>query len=255
MGDVVGPPYGWETLPAETKATLRLFVGHVAEVLGDELVGLYLHGSLGRGCYHPAFSDADLLIVSHGECRDDSVAALAVWRGPGVPVHAAGVSGHQVCCNEVPTPAEFELQTESGGEHALIGRRVKRGRGDLLLVRQDAYDCNFTLAGAPVREVIPPVPWESLAVSCQQLLPYLVPHFKNPVLMLCRICYAYAHRSLCSKASAGAWAQETLGAEWREMIEAARAKYRDGLPDNMGETAELRGFEAYCKQWIAERNG
>jgi len=243
----IGPPYDWDTLPATARDALRSFVTHAAAVLDGNFVGLYLHGSLGRGCYHPAFSDVDLLVVTHGACGDDSIATLAAHRLPlDLHIHAVGVTRDQLRGDEVPTPAEFELQTDSGGDHALVGRRVRSGRGDLLLVRQDSYDCNTALAGAPVREVVRPVLWRALAASCDELLPHLVPHFKNPVLMLCRVCYAFAHRALCSKVTAGEWAAQTFGAEWQQVIESALVKYHDGLPDNTGETPELRAFERYC---------
>jgi len=94
------------------------------------------------------------------------------------------------------------------------------------------------------------VPWEALSVSLEQLFPHIVPHFKNPVLMLSRICYAFAHHSLCSKVAAGEWAAQAFGAEWREGIAVALMKYREGIPDNEGETPELRRFEEFCWQYV-----
>ncbi|HDK44919.1 MAG TPA: nucleotidyltransferase domain-containing protein, partial [Actinobacteria bacterium] len=38
-------------------------VAGIADVLGDELVGVYLHGSLAMGGYYRPKSDLDLLIV------------------------------------------------------------------------------------------------------------------------------------------------------------------------------------------------
>ena len=258
MSHVPGPPYGWNTLPASFKHAALGFVSHVAGALGDNLAGIYLHGSLGRACYHPATSDIDLLIVLHGACDDAVLDALASYRLPGnVPVHADGMTRKQLRCDRVPTPAEFEIHSEGAGEHALRVRRVTRGRGHLLLVRQDAYDCDTTLLGLPGRDVVIPVPWEALSVSLEQFFPQVVPYFKNPVLMLCRICYVFTHHSLCSKVGAGEWAMRAFGVEWRDDIAAALAKYREGIPDNEGETLELRTFEEFCRQYIerAGRNG
>jgi len=36
----------------------------LADALGSNLAGLYLHGSLAMGCFNPACSDVDLLAVT-----------------------------------------------------------------------------------------------------------------------------------------------------------------------------------------------
>ncbi len=39
------------------------FVEKAKEILQDNLVGVYLHGSAVMGCYNPAKSDIDLIVV------------------------------------------------------------------------------------------------------------------------------------------------------------------------------------------------
>jgi len=41
------------------------------ELLGGNLVGVYLHGSYAMGCFNPEKSDLDLLIVVKNEIPDD----------------------------------------------------------------------------------------------------------------------------------------------------------------------------------------
>jgi hypothetical protein len=107
------------------------------------------------------------------------------------------------------------------------------------------------LVGPEPREIIRPVPWPLLKESLDFLFPHIVGKFKNPVLMLCRIAYAHANHSLCSKRQAGEWALETLGERWRPMIEAALAKYSQGTADNTGSSAVLQEFEEYCAGYIS----
>ena len=45
------------------QALLSKFTEETRNILGDELVGVYLHGSAAMGCFNPAKSDLDLLIV------------------------------------------------------------------------------------------------------------------------------------------------------------------------------------------------
>lgn len=47
------------------------------EELGDNLVGIYLHGSLAMGCFNPDTSDIDLLLVVADKLTRDHMRRLA----------------------------------------------------------------------------------------------------------------------------------------------------------------------------------
>src|ERR1700694_385121 len=56
--------YGWDNCPYMTRkqgATLR---GCILYLLSDNLIGIYLHGSLAMGCFNPRRSDIDLIVVT-----------------------------------------------------------------------------------------------------------------------------------------------------------------------------------------------
>ena len=42
---------------------LDKFTHAVKEITGEKLTGIYLHGSLAMGCFHPEKSDIDLIVV------------------------------------------------------------------------------------------------------------------------------------------------------------------------------------------------
>ena len=48
-----------------------LFTERSREILGENLAGVYLHGSLAMGCFNPRKSDLDLLTVVR-ETPDDA---------------------------------------------------------------------------------------------------------------------------------------------------------------------------------------
>jgi predicted nucleotidyltransferase len=57
--DVTGPtPY------PEVNAVLQLLLAEVQAVLREQLVGLYVHGSLASGGFQPGRSDIDFLVVT-----------------------------------------------------------------------------------------------------------------------------------------------------------------------------------------------
>ena len=51
---------------------LRRFTEMSRKILGDNLVGVYLHGSAAMGCFHPKKSDLDLILVVETEIPDSA---------------------------------------------------------------------------------------------------------------------------------------------------------------------------------------
>src|SRR5690349_21316730 len=60
------PHYNWATCPPATRSQGEMLVAEIQHVLGDAITGIYLHGSLAMGCFNPARSDLDVLVVT--EC-------------------------------------------------------------------------------------------------------------------------------------------------------------------------------------------
>lgn len=49
----------------------NVFTEQSQKILGDYLVGIYLHGSAVMGCFHEAGSDIDLLVVVNAVISDE----------------------------------------------------------------------------------------------------------------------------------------------------------------------------------------
>src|SRR5216684_2350280 len=56
--------YGWATCPDPVRTQINNLVATLQQLLGNNLVGIYLHGSLAMGCFNPHRSDIDLLVVT-----------------------------------------------------------------------------------------------------------------------------------------------------------------------------------------------
>src|SRR5262245_8202997 len=59
------PQYSWHDCPPPVRIQLDRFIQATQALLADQLVGIYLHGSLALGCFNPSRSDLDLLVVTH----------------------------------------------------------------------------------------------------------------------------------------------------------------------------------------------
>ena len=212
-------------------------------ILGDDLIGVYLYGSLARGCYHPASSDMDIIVVTGRDCAESEYPAiLEAHKDVGVPLDAVFVTEEQLNADVFPTPIGFLVKLK------II--HVPEGRGDFLLQRQEAYEAGVALVGPEPREIIRPVPWPLLKESLNFLFPHIVGKFKNPVLMLCRIAYAHANHSLCSKPQAGEWGLEAFEDRWKPIISAALAQYAEGAGSS-ATSWDLKEFEEYCARYIS----
>ena len=229
------------------KEELVSYSAGLADALGDRLIGLYLYGSLARGCFHPATSDVDIVAVVANVCTEPAISAIRrVHKDADIPVDAVFVTSEQLNTDRFPAPVDFLVKPLSDGEIV----RLPDGSRDFLLQRQDVRECDVALLGPSPRELVQPAPWPLLAQSLDYLFPYIVPRFKNPVLMLCRIAYAHAYQKLCSKQDAGKWAMETFPQRWLTMIEEARKHYSEGIPAAHDSAGHLSSFQDYCAAYI-----
>ena len=55
--------------PETVKSRVTEYAASLDELLGDDLLGVYLYGSVARGCYHPARSDVDTIVVLNNDSR------------------------------------------------------------------------------------------------------------------------------------------------------------------------------------------
>ena len=240
----------WLGCPSELKLPLAEYGAGVSAVLQEQLVGVYVHGSVARGCANTTTSDVDVIVVMAGPCGDPAAEKLAALHArSGIALDATFITRSQLREDAIPTPVEFVLKPV--GERKPLSRRGNHVY--FLLDRHDAYECSIVLSGPPFREIAPAVPWALVAGCLEDLLPHILPKFKNPALMLCRIAYAFIHCEFCSKREAGRWALTVLDRRWWPFIETALARYAQGLPDDSGETEELRAFERECCEITAQR--
>ena len=92
---------------------INSFVEKSKEILQDNLVGVYLHGSAVMGCYNPAKSDIDLIVVVK-ESIEDSVKSTFMdmvvelnEKGPAKGIEMSVVK--QSACKPFVYPTPFEL--------------------------------------------------------------------------------------------------------------------------------------------------
>jgi predicted nucleotidyltransferase len=265
------PEYGWPDCPAVIRAQVEAFVHAIQEMLGDNLVGIYLHGSLAMGCFNPARSDLDLLVVTRQgmpvEIKRRVAELLLQHSGAPRPIEITFLREADLDRWQYPTPFDLhysedwrhqtEEQLESGAWRTW--NDGQRQDPDLAAHVTITRARGIVLAGAPIERVFPPVP-------CEQYVASIVGDIQDAgeqiagapvyyVLNLCRV-YAYLREGqICSKAEGGAWAISVLPEQFRAVVAEALAAYRERAGDEGFCSAALDEFAAYMVGQIRASRG
>lgn len=214
---------------------LDLLHANLRAVLGDQLLALYLGGSLALGDFNPQRSDIDFAVVTRDELSPDIVAAMAQmhallaatgdkWArkldGSYVPqqVIRRWTPDHPPC--PFVEAAGFDI-TQQGS--AIIQRHILREHG-------------VVVAGPQPRILLDQVTAPELRGAVREMLArwwrpllddpaWLQQDSKQPfaVLTMCRMLYTHKHGAVVSKPVAAHWCRQFIGSRWTELIDWALA--------------------------------
>lgn len=256
--------FGWPDCPAETRAQVDGFVEGCREALGGALANVTLHGSLAMGCFNPALSDVDLLVVSTGAPAPEerwafAKAALAVAAGCEIETSLVRAGELEPFVHPMP----FDVHVP-GKIRADLERRVREGpRGFSGAERRRDPDLaahvvmgiarGVTLAGRPLRELCPGVPVEdlvdALARDHDDIRRDPIGKPTYTVLNSCRLLRFALEGMLSSKEEGGAWALDVVPGEHRSVVEHALDAYRGSRPNEGFDGAAVRAVV----EWIGVR--
>lgn len=218
---------------------LTRFTEMSRETMGDNLVGIYLHGSAAMGCFNPQKSDLDLILVVENEIPD--TAKLEFMRNVVKLNEEAPAKGMELSvvkkadCNPFVYPTPFELHFSSA--HLNWFREnpddyVEKMKGidrDLAAHFTIIRRYGVVLYGAAVEEVFGEVPtgdyidsiWFDIENACEDIV-------ENPLYMTLNLCrvLAYLREGLVlSKKAGGEWGMEKMPLKFHSLIQTALECY------------------------------
>lgn len=211
-------------------------VGAAADVLGDDLVGAYRHGSAVLGKLGP-HSDLDVLVVARrrttdGEKRRIAGAVAGVSRRPR-PVELTIVA--QADVRPWTFPPHLDLMW--GEWHRDAAQAWDTGRfPDLAVLLAIAWEGDDPLVGPSIRDVIDRPPWEDVVRAMERAVVDLEPGLysddtANGLLTLARIRHTLATQTFATKDFAAAWVLDRIPREAHAPLERAVAVYRGEVDD------------------------
>ena len=242
----------------ETQSLIDGFVGESERILRGNLAGIYLHGSAVMGCFNPARSDIDLIIVADRPLSDpvkreylDMVVRYNAL-GPAKGIEMSIVLRKD--CNPFVYPTPFELHFSAG--HLAWYRNdpddyVRKMNGtdrDLAAHFTIIRARGRCLYGAAVGEVFGKVPeqdyMDSIREDVADAREDITEHPLYLTLNLARVL-AYREEGLVlSKKEGGEWALRSLPAEYHPLIRDALREYA-GSEDVTYDKALAKKYAGY----------
>lgn len=249
------------SLHPEVNQVLTRLLSGAQTALGEQFVGMYLHGSLALGDFDPETSDIDFVVVTASELTEEAVSALKTVHKEVAAAHprwAMALEGSYIPRLDLrrydPLRAchlhvfEGNVGMEQHGAHWVIERHVLREHG-------------VVLAGPDPRTLIDPVSRAQLRAAVVDLVAsWWAPMIENPVRLydpnyqrytvvtMCRVLYTLRHGSVVSKPGALAWARAHLDERWTALINSSFAPDAPRPGDLLSETQELIRFvRAACE--------
>lgn len=225
----------------QTDSLIDDFIERSKEILRDNLVGVYLHGSLVMGCFNPQRSDIDLIIVVDEPLSDPVKRAyMDMTVGLNSCGPAKGIEMSIVLrkvCKPFVYPTPFELHFSSG--HL----EWYRENPDDYIREMNGTDkdlaAHFTiinsrgkcLYGAPVKDVFSEVPgcdyMDSLWYDIEGAIEKITEYPMYLTLNLARVLAYKKEKLILSKKEGGDWALKHLPSEYHPLIMDAMREYSE----------------------------
>jgi hypothetical protein len=254
------------TAHADVNSMLDQLLAEAHTVLGEQLIAMYLYGSLSSGDFNPHSSDIDFVFVTAVMLPDAAVAALEamhhqLWASgnkwaaklEGAYVPRDLIRRHNPAAAPCPTVNEGEFYLDRLGSDWIIQRHVVREEGVVLF-------------GPPTAALIDPVSFDDIRESVRGVMrEWWAMHITDDtnlhhpgyspfaVLTMCRVLHALKFGAIASKPTAARWALTILDARWHPLIAQALAAWESG--GDMDAVEEIQAFIAYVVERAADSAG
>jgi predicted nucleotidyltransferase len=207
-----------------------------SQVLGNQLVGMYLYGSLASGDFDLETSDIDFLVVTSSTLPDKTIAELeamhhrlwkteAKWAAKleGSYIPRRDIRKHNPRSGACPTVNEGRFYLDTRGSDWIIQRHIIREQG-VVLAGPDPKTLIDPVSPADLRQAVKGVLnewWFPMLEDPTWLREHGSAYHAYAILTMCRALYTLEKGEIVSKPVAARWVQGKLGEDWRKVIDQA----------------------------------
>ena len=233
---------------------LRRFTEMSLTVFGENLAGVYLHGSLAMGCFNPEKSDLDLILIVERDISDDQKLTFLNQvvelnrEAPPKGLELSVVKREHCAPFVYPTPFEFHFSPA----HLALALEDPEAYIQKLQGTDKDLGAHFTiinhygivLYGEKISGVFAPVPmadyidsiWSDVEGAREEIL-------ENPVYMVLNLCRVLAYLQdglVLSKQSGGVWGVEKLSEAYKKIVVTARRCYESDTEMKIDQAEALK---------------
>lgn len=233
------------------------------EELRENLVGIHLHGSLAMGCFNPARSDIDLLVVVRERLSELSMKQISqkllllrdeIENG----IECSIVLDANLIDFVYPTPCEYHFSDYHRERYRTNDNYLCGGYEDKDLASQItvAYHRGRTLYGSPLAALYPPIDSQHYLASILHDIEGAAEEIvHNPLyitLNLCRVLYFIREGTISSKKEGGVWGVNNLPSKYRDLVQYYLDAYAGVIVHEHAASDQLTAFAEYMLTTIKE---
>jgi len=249
--------------PKQVKELLGEVLAVLYSILQEDLVGIYLYGSLAMECFNPKSSDIDvILVVKERLSKENSKRIVKYLKRACSKQKRLELSIIGADVVENPTyPLMVYLHYEYWG-NVFEDERDNEILSNLYTTRRRG----FRVWGAPISDVFSNIPAEYHLRSVMEDIQHTREHLhESPehvgynvvvywVLGSCRILAFIREGSILSKVEGGMWGLAHLPRGYHDLLEYALSCYQGKKKDVFWNTEELDAFADYMSDTILKES-
>ncbi len=261
--------YGWDNCPQEARRQVQQLIDGAVAILGEEMIGVYLHGSLAMGCFNLLRSDMDLLVVTLEcmtvETKRALVELLLDTSRASAPIEISFLAIGHLFPWRHPTPFDLHFsedwrkgyRTELESENWRSWNDKEHCDPDLAAHVTVTRRRGIALYGRPIATVFPEPPQRDYLASV--MADVLHPNYGiyaehvPPVYSILNACRTLSYLrtgQVMSKDEGGVWALGILPEAHRALVIAALEAYREDFDDWRVATLDRKAFAHYIHEEI-----
>ncbi len=256
--------YKWPQVTKTIKVEVQTLETELHSLLDENLLGIYLHGSLAQGGFQPARSDIDIIVVSEQDIEPAKQRLivemlLRLSKAP-IPLDIYFMNKSAIFPFQQLLPYDLHYNERLREHYQALLRRedwqndINQHDPQLSIYLAVLHAHGIVLAGKPIDETLPVVPEqilrESLITATLLARDERMRDLVSFVLNACRTLAYLREGTLISKDEGGVWGEAHLSEQYYTLIHQSLALYRaDRLSRPVGRAA-LDEFARYVEEEV-----
>jgi streptomycin 3"-adenylyltransferase len=266
-------PQSWNNCNFYIKKYILNFTEILKNNSCENLLGVYLHGSLAMGSYFPPKSDIDILAVvkekltiESAEKMNSETATYSDTRPTVGDIELSVITAETA--NDIPSKLPYELHYSEYWHDRIINHQIEYGTEqydtDLFARIMCIKKHGIVLYGKPIADIFGNVNWSDFMNAIFDDFSWILENeniCESPyycILNICRVLHLLSTKSeeYLSKYEGGQWGIKNLPSKYTELIKKAIDVYSSNTPVHLHERktggviwdkGELIAFRDYAK--------